>query len=265
MNSIRLSVYDEESVNTEMNIRVEFGTSASDVHPSLPFPSTICATAQDVAECDAASTCASDSDSVVFFDQYREESVFVCGSSVILRNLHPSILSHHISNAMESLGIMATINCPSFQVCDSSSGIREFNFGFSTLAFSNPEEATLVNFMIQTTGIEELLYGNESPASEASDEKSWIEVMEESVTTTSQISLKVESSKDISLDAAETIVREYLNGYGEVDSIIVTPYSSSYRVFGAVCMIEGNIGPEQRDRRMSIDAFPHVEIFVSSH
>lgn len=158
MTQLSLSAYSDSRDSSDIGLKIEFDSRERSDIESYDFPSRISAEAQDLIDCDAASTCGSDCDSVVMFDSERVHSSFVCGSSVIFRNLHPGILAEDVSKVIEGLGVLARVNCPSFCVPSADGGgVREFNFGFCSIKLSSPEEATLVNFMIQSVGIEELL------------------------------------------------------------------------------------------------------------
>jgi hypothetical protein len=164
MTQLSLSAYSENRSPTDIGLKIEFDCLDRSESELYEFPSRISAEAQDLIDCDAASTCGSDCESVVMFDAARVHSSFVCGSSVIFRNLHPGILARDVSQLIEGLGVRAGVNCPSFCVSSSDNGeAREFNFGFCSIKLSCPEEATLVNFMIQSVGIEELLCQTRSP------------------------------------------------------------------------------------------------------
>ena len=163
--------------DSNIDLKVEFDSSLKDgVNSSFEsstglIPTRISAAADGLVECDAASTCPSDSDSVLLFESSMPQACFVAGSSVIFRNLRPSVTSAQIENAVLSLGIPVTANCPSFTVVDpqDSSDTQEFNFGFATVALSSPEEAILVNFMLHSFGTDELLCS--TPLSSIVDEE----------------------------------------------------------------------------------------------
>jgi hypothetical protein len=165
MNQLTVSAYCDEPPASDIGLKIEFDSRDQCDSESYDFPSRISAEAKDLIDCDAASTCGSDCESVVMFDSARVHSSFVCGSSVIFRNLHPCILARDVSQAVEGLGVLARVNCPSFSVAAAdNSGTREFNFGYCSIKLSCPEEATLLNFMMQSVGIEELLCQTRSPS-----------------------------------------------------------------------------------------------------
>lgn len=146
----------DSSRESEMELRVQFAQCELGSSTLPNFPSRISGAAEDLADCDAASTCPSDSDSVILFDSLAQGMSFVCGSSVIFRNLHPKILTCDFVTWMDSIGICGEINCPSFQVQDATGSMREFNFGFCAVRLSSPEEAVSLNYLIHSLGLEEL-------------------------------------------------------------------------------------------------------------
>lgn len=141
---------------SEMDLRVQFAHCELSSGALPNFPSRISGAAEDLADCDAASTCPSDSDSIILFDSSSTGSSFVCGSSVIFRNLYPRVLTEDFVHWMESLAICAEINCPSFHVQDATGSMNEFNFGFCAVRLSSPEEAVSLNYIINSLGLGEL-------------------------------------------------------------------------------------------------------------
>lgn len=155
---------DHESADrreSSMDLRIEFSSHASSpANGGAYAPKRIAAIAEDLAECDAISTCASDTDSVVLFDDSKPQSTFVCGCSVVFRNLHPSVLAATIIESLVSLSMEGRVSCPSFQVSDGRGEVSEFNFGFCTVELSTSDEAVLLNFLIQSAGVDSLLCGS---------------------------------------------------------------------------------------------------------
>jgi hypothetical protein len=139
-----------------VDIRIQFENSQKLITTDRDLPSRISGSAEDLADCDAVSTCPSDSESVVLFDATSPQSAFVCGSSVIFRNLRPEVLTVDVASWLQSVGFQGEINCPTFQVMDSEGRAKEFNFGFCTVRVSAPEEAVLLNYVIHSTGLDEL-------------------------------------------------------------------------------------------------------------
>ena len=271
-----------------MNVRIEFDSNEKSAYLSSLCPSKISAKAEDLVECDAASTCGSDSDSVVLFEHTRPQSSFVCGSSVIFRNLVPSVLADDISRAIESFGMDVMVNCPSFNMVDESvSGeVHEFNFGFSTIGLSSPDEAILLNFLIQSHGIDELLCRSKFARSdedettlvdsdEATDDEmmisgfSDIESLPDSGAAVS-VEMFASAQENLSAEAAECILRDYLSAYGGIDSLVVSPRIEEFNqslncCFQAVCQLSAPapLGPGfGSGQRVLLDG-SRVEICVS--
>jgi hypothetical protein len=162
MTLINLNPRDSSLEDSEINLRVEFDQTGLLVSSPKNVPTRISGNAEDLAECEAASTCASDSESVVLFDSALPQSTKVCGSSVIFRNLRPEIGEEDITKWIKSTGIVGEIIFPSFNVVNPDGSVRAFNFGFCTIRFSAPEEAVLLNFLLHSSGFEEVLCLGES-------------------------------------------------------------------------------------------------------
>jgi hypothetical protein len=148
---------DQDAREPGITVQVEFDRSDKLMSHGENVPRRISGTADDLAECDAVSTCASDNDSVVLFDSSTPQSTFVCGSSVVFRNLRPEILAEDVDQWVKSTGVRGEINCPCFEVVHSTGRIECFNFGFCTVRLSAPEEAVLLNFLLHSTGLDETL------------------------------------------------------------------------------------------------------------
>lgn len=157
MSFISINAVDESRDNSAaMDLKVEFEYVKFESDLRSVQPSRISAQAMDLTEWDAASTCPSDNESVLLFDSSRVQTCFVVGSSVIFRNLKPSVSGIEIDRVVKSLGIVVRANCPMFQVAQVGlSEISDFNFGFATILLSGPEEATLLNFMLHSHGMDE--------------------------------------------------------------------------------------------------------------
>ena len=170
MTLLSLPVESVERRESSMDLRIEFPSHASvSAIGQIVAPKRIAAVAEDLVECEAVSTCASDSESVILFDDSKPQSTFVCGSSVVFRNLHPSVLASTIRDSLETFSIEGQVNCPSFHVGDGKGGLSEFNFGFCTVELSSSDEAVLLNFLIQSTGADGLLCG--SPRTKSSEDE----------------------------------------------------------------------------------------------
>jgi len=157
MTLIDLSHRDSANVESSINLRVEFNDARKSTSSASTVPTRISGVADDLAECDAVSTCPSDSDSVVLFESSSPQSSFVCGSSVIFRNLRPEILPEDVLRWVQSTGMNGEVNCPSFEVVGADGKPKPFNFGFCTVKLSAHEEAVLLNFLLHSTGLDEVL------------------------------------------------------------------------------------------------------------
>ena len=156
MTLIDLSHRDEPNFESRINLRVEFHDGRKQSSAST-IPTRISGVADDLAECDAISTCPSDSESVVLFDSSSPQSTFVCGSSVIFRNLRPEVLSGDVLRWVRSTGMDGEVNCPTFEVVDAEGSAKLFNFGFCTVRLSAHEEAVLLNFLLHSMGLDEVM------------------------------------------------------------------------------------------------------------
>jgi len=166
MSLITLSVY-EDTRNADMGMSVNIEFNSTSPMTSGTFPSRISAQAGDLAECDAASTCASDSDRQELFDYDSDECVsFQSGNRVSIRNLDPSISLEYLERALSSLGMKGvSIACPTFSVVSGEGSdetiTHEFNFGYATIALSTTEQAMALNYLIESHGGElDLLFRN---------------------------------------------------------------------------------------------------------
>lgn len=157
MTLIHLTCREPVEADPQINLRVEFDRTEKLTEHHNNIPTRISGDANDLAECDAASTCPSDTESVVLFDSSFPQSTFVCGSSVIFRNLRPEIEEGDLSKWIKSTGMMGELVFPSFNVVSPDASINVFNFGFCTIRLSAPEEAVLLNFLLHSAGLDELL------------------------------------------------------------------------------------------------------------
>jgi len=124
------------------------------------LPIRVTGTAGDLVGCDAAGTCPSDSDSVVLCDSCRRGTVFTIGSSVILKNLHPSVNQAELFRLMrDSFNLQGTIHCPTFAIIGllgSHMPSCESNYGFATILMDSCEDAELLEFLFTINGPDEL-------------------------------------------------------------------------------------------------------------
>ena len=231
---IEVSDLDRPPRDSNVNFKIEFHTQSG-------TPQRISAPAEDLLDCDAASTCASESESVVLFDELSQELTFVCGSSVIFRNLKPGVLAEDIRRVIGSFGIIATVHCPSFILNGDThdANIREFNFGFASVALSSPDEASLLNFLLLSTGLDDLSFKDGSISTAASRDIQPEVFFDDSLATRSSISVELLRDSDvITSETAELIIREYLskNGLILTSLEIISVISSGFR---AICQVIG--------------------------
>ena len=145
---------DAADVSTSLDVQIEFANSDDPFRPTGPL--RISAEAGDLVDCDAASTCASDTDKLDLFDQEHSLESFVYDVSVIIRYLDPVVLMTDLESHLKSLGLQwDRIICPTFLVCtasDTSPETREFNFGYACVSFATVDEALFFNFLINSQG-----------------------------------------------------------------------------------------------------------------
>jgi hypothetical protein len=233
-----------------MNVSIEFNSSLP--MSSGTYPTRISAQAGDLSECDAASTCASDTDQQELFDQESECVSFQSGNRVSIRNLDPSISLDDLEHALYSLGMKgASIACPTFSVVSGEENeiTQEYNFGYATIALSTTEEAVALNYLIECHGgaLDSILQNareqneNDDDSTDTEDAISIVlgetdddaeygpfirshpsaldmNACVESVVTYDPRSVRVEfvPSTTIAIDHLETIIFQYMSLYGHV-------------------------------------------------
>jgi hypothetical protein len=243
MTLINIPDIPSDSRESSVNFVVEFNTDNQAEKRLVTVPRRISAPAEDLLDCDAASTCASETESVILFDEESRQTSFVCGSSVIFRNLNPHVLAEDIKRAIESFGVVSDVNCPSFVIERSvyEDVVQEFNFGFASVTVSSPDEAALLNFLLQSTGLDYALF-KQTP----SDTESLApdgDVFDDSIGLISSISIELlrEDCGELTLETAERIFRDYLSrsGYKVTTLHMFTPEGPHYR---GICQVVGNRG-----------------------
>ena len=157
MTLIDLSPRISPDSDAPINLRIEFDSAGKIIRNFTTIPVRISGIADDLAGCDAVSTCASDSESVVLFDCAFPQSTMVCGSSVIFRNLRPETQIDDVTRWLQSTGMIGELNFPSFNVVENDGSTVVFNFGFCSVLLAAPEEAVLLNFLLHSTGLDEVL------------------------------------------------------------------------------------------------------------
>lgn len=156
---------ESDSTNISVNLIRRNASSVSPLDQLDLLPSMITADAVDLIDCEVASTCGSDTDPVVLFDVLKEPTSWVMGVNVLIRNLHPDVCAGLIDETLKSrIGIQAcSIHCPSFRVArmispttnhdeHQPSEFMEFNFGFAVISLSHVDEATTLNYIIDSDG-----------------------------------------------------------------------------------------------------------------
>jgi hypothetical protein len=145
---------ESELTQTGMDIQIAF--SESDATDYSIIPSRISGQSGDLADCDATSTCPSDSDETNLFDSDCILQSFVDGVSVTIKHLDPTILLVDLEASLTLMGFQAVcVLCPTFLVSFDSActpSTREFNFGYARVSFTTVDEATSFNFMINSRG-----------------------------------------------------------------------------------------------------------------
>lgn len=126
------------------------------------LPSMITVEAADLIDCEVASTCGSDTDPVILYDNGEESTSVTMGGNVLIRNLHPDISSDLIEESLKSrIGLRVyAVHCPSFRVArlfsrlggTDGSDYMEFNFGFAVISLPSVDEALSLNYIIQSHG-----------------------------------------------------------------------------------------------------------------
>jgi hypothetical protein len=146
----------EESARTQTGMDIQISFSEPDATAYSIIPSRISGQAGDLADCDAASTCPSDTDETELLNSECWLESIVDGSSVMIKHLDPTILTADMEASVTFMGFHPVrVLCPTFLVYlpgANTPGTREFNFGYARVSFATVEEAASFNFMINSRG-----------------------------------------------------------------------------------------------------------------
>jgi hypothetical protein len=216
MSLIELDVRDDYSrTSPAMDLQIDFSDAEQSAFGVNPL--RISGDAGDLVDCDAVSTCPSDTDMVDLYDHECELESFVIGTSAIMKYLDPVVLLRDLEMSVASMGCNPIrIICPSFLVCVSSDPHaipREFNFGYACVSFATIEEATSFSFLINSRG--SLFLEDEDNCDESVDEN-------EPDTCYDPFKLHVTLVSHFLSDyptSCESDLRAYLSYYGEIVSL----------------------------------------------
>ena len=217
MSLIELDVRDDYSRMVHaMDIQIEF--SDTEQTRSAFNPTRISGEAGELADCDAVSTCPSDTDMIELFNDDCEVESFVCGTAAILKHLDPRLSLVDLQSSLSSLGYdPISVLCPTFLVCVGDVpqyAPREFNFGYACVTFATIEEATMFSFTINSQGLLHLDVDDECASMSDGDEPCISQNMFKlHVSTVSQI------PTDDNPAISEATIRDYLSYYGDIVSL----------------------------------------------